>query len=206
MSRAQSASDHAADWIIRRENGPWCDADQAELDAWLAEADGNKAAYWRLKHSWREADRSGALGPVASWADDVPEDAPARSRWWKPAAIAASLTIMVGAGSGIFLLNAPQPRQPTQIADATPLATKRFDTPVGGHRVIPLEDGSKVELNTASVVRASITAQSRQVWLDKGEAYFEVAHLSGRPFVVHAGNRTITVLGSKFSVRRDADR
>lgn len=206
MSRAQIASDRAADWIVRRENGPWSEADQAELDSWLAEADGNKAAYWRLKHGWREADRIGALGPSTSWAAYEPSDEPASSRWWKPAAIAASLTLMVGAASALFLLDAPQPRQVAEVAASAPPAAARFATPVGGHRVIPLQDGSKVELNTASIVRTSITHESRQVWLDKGEAYFEVAHLSGRPFVVHAGSRTITVLGTKFSVRRDDDK
>jgi transmembrane sensor len=41
------------------------------------------------------------------------------------------------------------------------------------------------------------------VWLDRGEAYFEVAHDASRPFVVDAGTRRITVLGTRFSVRRD---
>jgi transmembrane sensor len=36
--------------------------------------------------------------------------------------------------------------------------------------------------------------------------YFEVAHDAGRPFIVHAGPKTVTVLGTKFSVRRDGDR
>lgn len=206
MSRAQIANDRAADWIIRRESEGWSRADQAELDAWLAEADGNKAAYWRLKHSWREADRIGALGPVTGRAADENDGFLTRWRNWKPLAIAASVMLMVGAGSGILFFGASRPQQPTQLANAAPSAAKTFETPVGGHRIIPLEDGSKVELNTASSVRTSVTAEARQVWLDKGEAYFEVAHLSGRPFVVHAGSRTITVLGTKFSVRRDADR
>jgi transmembrane sensor len=60
-----------------------------------------------------------------------------------------------------------------------------------------------MELNTATKVRASIDGRVRNVWLDHGEAYFEVAHDRAHPFVVHAGNRTITVLGTKFSVRRD---
>jgi transmembrane sensor len=206
MSRAQLANDRAADWIIRRENGPWSDSDQAELDAWLAEADGNKAAFWRLKHSWGEADRIGALGPATSWSDEETEETAAPSRWWKPLAIAASLALMVGTGSGLYMLGVPQGSEPTQMAEAAPDGAAKFDTPIGGRRVIPLEDGSKVELNTASVVRTSITNDSREVWLDKGEAYFEVAHLEGRPFVVHAGSRTVTVLGTKFSVRRDGDK
>jgi transmembrane sensor len=51
-----------------------------------------------------------------------------------------------------------------------------------------------------------VTPDSREFWLDRGEAYFEVAHAADHPFVVHAGPRTITVLGTKFSVRRDGNR
>jgi transmembrane sensor len=85
-------------------------------------------------------------------------------------------------------------------------APAHFSTPIGGRRTIPLIDGSKVELNTATVVRAAVNDKHRDVWLDQGEAYFEVAHLAGRPFVVHAGDRTVTVLGTKFSVRRDGEK
>ncbi len=41
--------------------------------------------------------------------------------------------------------------------------------------------------------------------LDAGEAYFEVVHDAQRPFVVYAGNRRITDLGTKFSVFRNGD-
>jgi len=63
-----------------------------------------------------------------------------------------------------------------------------------------------VELNTASVVRTALGGQRREVWLDRGEAYFEVAHDPEHPFVVHAGSRDVTVLGTKFSVRHDGDK
>lgn len=206
MSRARIAGDRAADWIVRREEGSWSQADQAELDAWLAESDGNKAAYWRLKHSWREADRIGALGPFPQWAKAEPDVEPAPARRWRPTAIAASLLLMIGAASGVFLSDAPRQQHPGEMAASVPRAVATFATPVGGRRVIPLEDGSRVELNTASSVRTSITGESRRVWLDKGEAYFDVAHLPGRPFVVHAGSRTITVLGTRFSVRLEGEK
>jgi transmembrane sensor len=51
-----------------------------------------------------------------------------------------------------------------------------------------------------------VDEKSRTVWLEKGEAYFDVAHDASRPFVIHCGSRKITVLGTKFSVRRDEDR
>lgn len=206
MSRAQQANDRAADFIERREMAGWSEADQAELDAWLAQSFGNRAAYWRLEQSWREADRIGALGPAPVWNDEADIAPPEPSVYRQPRrfAVAAALALMASVGGGIYLL---QPHAPsTLIATTPPPRPQQFATAVGGKRVVPLQDGSKVELNTASIVRAAITPDRREVWLDQGEAYFEVAHRADRPFVVHAGARTITVLGTKFSVRRDGDK
>jgi transmembrane sensor len=70
---------------------------------------------------------------------------------------------------------------------------------------VPLTDGTRIELNTDTRVRTAIGKQRREVWLDQGEAYFDVAHDASRPFVIHAGDRRVTVLGTKFSIRRDGD-
>lgn len=192
MSRAREAEDAAAAWIVRRERGDWSASDQAELDAWLAESDSNKVEYWRLKHRWKEADRIGALGIGSADAG--------RRTWaagyWKPAAIAASLALAIGLSTvrNVGHLPAPEP------------AAVRYDTPVGQQRTIPLSDGSRVELNTRTVIRTAVTKTRRQVWLDSGEAFFEVAHDPEHPFVIFAGLKRITVLGTKFSVRRDGDK
>jgi transmembrane sensor len=50
-----------------------------------------------------------------------------------------------------------------------------------------------------------VTPRAREVWLDEGEAFFDIAHDARRPFVVHAGSQTVTVLGTKFSLLRDGD-
>jgi transmembrane sensor len=49
-------------------------------------------------------------------------------------------------------------------------------------------------------------AGHRFVSIDKGEAYFEITHDARRPFIVAAGDRRITVLGTKFVVREDPKR
>ena len=46
----------------------------------------------------------------------------------------------------------------------------------------------------------------RIVWLDDGEAYFDISPDATRPFVIIAGNRRVTVMGTKFSLRREGDR
>lgn len=196
MSVAAEIEDRAARWLIRREEAEWSPVEQAELDAWLEESMAHKAAYWRLEHGWREADRIGALGGGMDYAPQA-DRYTSRRQWWTRAAVAASLMAIVGVGATMFELG---PEKPAVVAEAT------FNTPVGGHRTVPLSDGSKVEMNTATVLRTAVTEESREVWLDQGEAYFEVAHLEGRPFVVHAGSRKVTVLGTKFSVRRDGEK
>lgn len=199
MSRAREAQNRAAHYIVAREEPGWSEDDRAELEAWLAESDLNRIAFLRLEHSWREADRVRALGPAMAPPTLQPKPERAsrfrRASWWVPAAAAASLVAAIGISSYPGWIGS----RPAEIA------TARFDTNVGDQRIINLADGSKVELNTASVVRAAVAKDSREVWLDRGEAYFEVKHDPSRPFVVHAGDRQVTVLGTKFSVRRDGD-
>jgi len=192
MTRHQVIEDQALDWVIRRDEPNWSEGDQAELDGWLAESMAHRAAWLRAEHGWAQADRVRSLG---DWGG-LPSDG-CRRRGWLPTAIAASLLLAVGIG-GYSLV--PQWGHAPEAQEA------RFDTPVGGRKIIALADGSRIELNTQSVVRAAVYEKSRDVWLDSGEAYFEVKHRDGEPFVVHAGRQTITVLGTKFSVRRDGDK
>lgn len=194
MRRQEAIEDQALDWLIRRDGPDWTDDEQAELDAWLEESMAHKAAFWRADHGWKQADRIRSLG----FGSDAPEEDRPSGRKWLPAAIAASLVATVGIGT--FALAPQFADQPVPV-----LQQAKFDTPVGGQRTIPLEDGSMVELNTQTVIRTAVDETRREVWLDAGEAFFEVAHRNGEPFVVHAGRKTITVLGTKFSVRRDED-
>jgi transmembrane sensor len=48
-----------------------------------------------------------------------------------------------------------------------------------------------------------MTSDQRVVWLEKGEAFFQVKHDAMHPFIVIAGDRRITDLGTAFAVRRD---
>ncbi|MDT9600121.1 FecR family protein [Sphingosinicella rhizophila] len=187
---AHRATDLAALWILRQEEPDWTAEQQAELDAWLDESLLHRAAYLRLREGWRRADAV-ARDEAPETPDEIQQAAPRR---WQPWAMAASIALIFGI-SGTTWWRAP-----------APVAPVNFATPIGGHQTIGLADGSRVELNTATAVRAAIDGDMRTVWLDRGEAYFEVAHRNGVPFVVHAGVRKITVLGTKFSVRREGDK
>jgi transmembrane sensor len=193
MTRSQDIEAKAAEWLVRREQPSWSQADQAALDAWLDESMAHKAAFWRLEHAWQMADRIGALS-----ARDIarrPRRTGLPLKWWQAGALAASLLLAVA----FVGLHSRQTSSPRPSVDA-------FNTGLGGHRIVPLVDGSRIELNTATVLRTMISQTRREVWLDRGEAFFEVTHIEGSAFVVHAGSRVITVVGTQFSVRRDGDK
>lgn len=73
--------------------------------------------------------------------------------------------------------------------------------PRGGEYTVTLQDGSVVQLNSASELRYPVqfAGRERRVFLS-GEAYFEVAKDARHPFVVEVGHAEIEVLGTSFNV------
>ncbi|WP_134414574.1 pyoverdine signaling pathway anti-sigma factor FpvR, partial [Pseudomonas aeruginosa] len=71
------------------------------------------------------------------------------------------------------------------------------------HAVLP--DGSEVELDLNTQLSFANFKDIRRVSLDRGEAYFHVTHDSAHPFVVKAGNGSITVTGTRFNVWKYQD-
>ncbi len=192
MNRFDSIEEKAARWLAREEEGldPVL---RARFDAWLAETDLHRVVYLRLKCAWRQADRLAALkrpeplsvpsGPVRPWYLPMRALLPVR-------ALAAVLVVgCLGIGGYFGLL------------------TQRdgYMTAVGQRQVLHLSDGTRVELNTDTLLRTKMTADRRTVILERGEAFFDVIHNSKRPFVVLVGDRRIIDVGTKFSVRRDSD-
>lgn len=81
-----------------------------------------------------------------------------------------------------------------------------ISTPRGGQYSVTLSDGTRVWLDAASALRypVAFTSGTREVVLE-GEAYFEVAKNAAKPFIVHAGNSKVEVLGTHFNVNAYPD-
>jgi transmembrane sensor len=79
-------------------------------------------------------------------------------------------------------------------------------TGVGEQRMLTLNDGTRVYLNTATHIVVHYDRHSRRVELETGEALFDVVKATDRPFRVTAGDRQVTALGTSFVVRRDDQR
>jgi transmembrane sensor len=196
MNQADHIEMQAGDWLASRDSDRWSERDQAALDAWIAASPAHRIAYLRLESVWRRADRLASLrGPER---DDEPALEPhvigrrgraANLPHWR--AVAALLVV---AGAGWFVAQTSVRSE----ADS-------YVTALGNRRAVTLVDGSHLLLNTDTRLQIDLGRQRRLVRLDRGEAYFDVAHDAARPFVIDAGNSRITVLGTRFSVKRDAD-
>ncbi|MBB1335610.1 FecR family protein [Pseudoalteromonas sp. SR44-5] len=76
---------------------------------------------------------------------------------------------------------------------------------VGEQKVVQLDDNSEIILNTNSAIKVNYTKQLREVVLLQGEARFNVAKNSERPFVVNTTQGTVTVTGTQFNVSLYSD-
>ena len=76
-----------------------------------------------------------------------------------------------------------------------------LNIPRGGEFFLELSDGTKVWLNSETVLRypVSFTGKERKVELI-GEAFFQVARNEKVPFLVESGEQTLKVLGTEFNI------
>lgn len=205
MESNKQIEERALGWLARRDSGNWGDAEQGALSEWLGASTAHRVAFLRLEAGWERSARLKALNagtepgtvpPPGHWRGSpfferglAAKSAHSLVKVFRPrfAAMAASLVLAVGAA----LLLKPF------------LFGEDYSTPVGGVASIPLSDGSRITLNTASKIRVALTSEERHIELEKGEAFFEVAKDAARPFVVEAGEQRVIAVGTQFSVRRD---
>ena len=147
----------------------------------------NAAAYAEVERLWDTAGPLGADPEIVALTEaaaaTVSPHARRRRRMigWA-AAGAAAVTV---AALGLWALQRP------------PV----YGTDVGEQRMVTLQDGSQVTLDTASRLVVRYTAGERRVELLEGQALFAVSTDAGRPFIVSAGEARIRALGTRFDVR-----
>ena len=108
-------------------------------------------------------------------------------------AAAAVLMVLVGVLAWRLNFRPPEP-------------VRAFATAAAEHRVIRLEDGSKVTLGAKTIVDVEFTGNQRRLRLRTGEAFFAVARDPKRPFTVLAGHGAVVALGTQFNIWHDLDR
>jgi transmembrane sensor len=164
----------------RRHSGAWSEADETQLQQWLAAAPENRTAYDKIARVWSSL---GQLEGRVTWTQ------PQRRRnlrrlSWAAAVLVAVLAVPAGLVS-YYWWNG---------------TATTWNAPRGATRAISLSDGTQIMLDAGSQIESRIGARARHVTLLRGEALLNVVHDAARPFEVTVGAGRITDLGTRFDV------
>lgn len=191
-------SNEASGWIVRLRSDSVSSSDKAAFSNWLNTDTSHEFAFDCALSDWQI---TGALKHSRLAQQAIQEQQNQResffSRWsfsWQTTAFASIALI---ATLTVALVKQPPASTTNPI---------HYTTKVGEQRQIALPDGSEVNLNTDSVIHILYSNHERRLILDKGEAYFKVASNKARPFIVDAGQGTVTAVGTAFGVNRAEDR
>jgi transmembrane sensor len=203
----------AASWDARLRSHDSTPAERERFAAWLNEDSRNRESFDRLQAALsllrKSADHPQLRGLRESAR--ILERRSARYRLLGRVTMIAGLTAIV-AGSVFWQMQ--RHALPSRMADlslAQTMATfssngnDGWSTDAGEWKHITLPDGSVVTMNSSSRLEAEFLANERRIRLLAGQAFFRVAKNPARPFVVTAGQGTVTALGTTFDVRLSTD-
>ncbi|MDR6625825.1 FecR domain-containing protein [Caulobacter segnis] len=163
-------------------------AEQAVLDAWSTSSAEAREEIARTREVWLAMGLAAEAPVVRAMRHEARRHARLdRSARPDRRAIVASLGVLAAALVVGVAINAG-PR------------VQRYDAPPHASARLTLADGSHVVLSPGGRMTTRFRPHARDVSLEAGDAFFEVAHDKTRPFAVEASGRTLMVLGTRFNV------
>ncbi len=186
----EDVEQQAAEWVARMLADDCTNADRARCLDWRRQRPVHERVYQETLSTYRQLR---ALAPVVratSLGIEMHEATRTRRhryRWASMAAVCAAMALLL---------------VPLWLHWRT---ASEFETGIGEMAALTLPDGSRMELNSDSAVRVAYRDEARVIHLDRGEAYFAVAHDTARPFWVVTGSTWVRAVGTAFNVYRRED-
>ncbi len=176
-------------WVVRLDD--LTPMEQKRLDRWLNENDAHREAFDTAMQEWD------SLAFLQQLRDDpVAKGDPwvARKRARRKRNRSYVLTLAAAASIAAMALVVGW----SLLQPAGYLAEYR--TAIGKQQDVSLPDGSFILLNTRTSLNVQFSKERRSVFLEAGEAHFEVAHDPDRPFVVATRVGVVRAVGTAFTV------
>jgi transmembrane sensor len=193
---ARKAREEASRWLAGLDRG-LTDGERADLRGWLREPVNNKA-FLEMGKLWRGLDALTVMSELFPLNQETRNPEPQRSF---TTVVLAALAAACIAAVGTFMLAGDTPWSLMASKQVLPpVFSETYRTAMGETRIARLADGSTVTLNTGTRIVVFYSPGSRDVYLQYGEARFDVAR-ENRPFNVRVGGRVLQALGTTFNVR-----
>jgi transmembrane sensor len=197
-----SVSSQRLEYLLQQYAANVCtNSELLELLGAIDTASANQELHTALKTVWSRINNADEVPPIDKEKifKNIITPAPVysikkRLAWLR---IAAAACILVLAVAGFYYwFNHPSKTSVVQ-RQAYPV-----NQPVSYTRHIILPDGSIVVLHANSTIDYSTSFNSGERKLTlSGEAYFDIAHDTTRPFTIYTGTIKTTVLGTAFNIR-----
>lgn len=185
MALDHATLEAAARWYVDLRCDDSSEATREAHRRWLEGAPGHRQAWERLIQLQERFDR---VGPGI--AHPTLNSARVKRR-----EVLKVLSLLLAAG-GTGTLAWRTTSLPSLVADQR--------TVTGESKSLHLEDGSRVQLNTATAMNIHYNQNVRELQLLSGEILVETARdAQARPFVVHTREGSIRALGTRFIVRSE---
>ncbi|HEY3301005.1 MAG TPA: FecR domain-containing protein [Methylophilaceae bacterium] len=191
VKNIDAATKQAADWFALLSSGSATDQDKQAWHTWRT-SDTKNDQTWQLLEKvtsqFKQFPENQEINNSLQRLYDRPDSGNKR-------VFLKQLSMLFVVGSASYFAYREQPWQ-TLLADHA--------TATGERKDVALADGTKLWMNTNTVVDVQFTDKQRIITLIKGEILVETGHehqANYRPFVVKTQHGSATALGTKFSVR-----
>lgn len=168
----------ASQWFARNQASDADPTDRAFLD-WMADNPEHEAAYHQIEMMWQ----SDAFGAAIHRARTCERYARRRNA---VAGLAAAIALITGA---------------MRIGGVEAALPADHVARIGAHKVVSLEDDTRVELDSASAIDVDYNEQERTVTLRRGRVMVDIAP-DQRPFRLVVGDAVIRDVGTSFAAER----
>lgn len=207
----------AAEWAAELSSAEISPRRIAQWQQWIAASEAHRDAFDQIQSTLLAVDRSvgddvpwpteaelendaydGSM-PVAAWrarSERTADHGWKRYRRRLTVGLAASIVVAVATPIALQLIRSQQLEPEVTIVE----------TRAGENREVSLADGSTVSVGARSVLWATLSHDAREVTLERGEAFFQVAKDPARPFTVKIGKTTVAAVGTAFNIRRAGER
>jgi len=200
---SDTAADAAAAWFALRRRKADAFEEQQFTD-WLEANPANRRAYDEVTRSWEIAALASAdQNVIAMRSEALMLRAKEPRENWRVWGGAAAAAIVLLAFTGLYVTDPHLLQRTEQPADLQHMVLR---TGIGQQATATLEDGSRVTLNTNTVLEVNYSKLRRDIRLIAGQALFKVAHNTARPFIVAAASREVVAVGTEFEVRLDGQK
>lgn len=188
-------------------------AEKLQVEKWIAASDENSKAYDHFKLIWNESQKlahNSAIDEDKAWGrfreriqrEYTEVTKPAFNyQWLKVAAVVLLVSAAALFGVRFFSHNKETVRYATTAPKPQPIAILKSIT-TNQIKVDTLPDGTTITQNKNSALNypATFAGRTRNIELT-GEAFFNVKHDPGKPFIIKVNDVLITVLGTSFNVK-----